>query len=259
MKELLKKMGLELTEDQENQLQKELEKNEELIRVKIEKELDLNGIKAQHEIFEKQAKRKISRVAQMGLSNSQAEALDWDELVTKAEETVKAKIDEGSKITDEETKKQVNELKTKVAELSGQIHEKEELLKTEVEKVKLDYESKLTRKEIELIAKRKSAETNWFKKESADKFTKLVLQEIEANYDIKPDGSLLAKDGSKALAPDGKNVWKSIDDAWNHFSSDLVAQSNPGGGEANPNIKKPNEGQNIPAWMAKQLAYVPGE
>lgn len=227
--------------------------------MKIEKELDLNGIKAQHEIFEKQAKRKISRVAQMGLSNSQAEALDWDELVTKAEETVKAKIDEGSKITDEETKKQVNELKSKVAKLSEQIHEKEELLKTEVEKVKLDYESKLTRKEIELIAKRKSAETNWFKKESADKFTKLVLQEIEANYDIKPDGSLLAKDGSKALAPDGKNVWKSIDDAWNHFSSDLVAQSNPGGGEANPNIKKPNEGQNIPAWMAKQLAYVPGE
>jgi hypothetical protein len=252
-------MGLELTEEQENQLQKELEKNEELIRVKIEKELDLNGIKAQHDIFEKQAKRKISRVAQMGLSNSQAESLDWEELVAKAEETVRAKIEEGSKITDEETKKQVNELKTKVAELSGQIHEKEELLKVEVEKVKNDYESKLTRKEIELIAKKKSSETNWFKNESADKLTKLVLQEIESNYDIKPDGSLLAKDGSKALAPDGKNVWKSIDDAWVHYSADFVKQSNEGGGEGDKNIRKPNDGQNIPAWMAKQLAYVPGE
>ena len=214
-----------------NLYQKEQERNEELLRVKLEKELDLNGIKQQHDVFEKQAKRKISRVAQMGLSNSQAEALEWDDLVSQAEQTVKAKIEENVKATDESLTRQINEYKERVSQLTEKLNEREETLKSEIEKVKHEYDSILTKKEIELIAKKKSSETNWFVKESAEKFTQVVLNDITSNYNINPDGTLTAKDGSKAMSPDEGKVWKTIDDAWGYFATPFVSVSNPGGGD----------------------------
>ena len=254
LEQLLKKAGVETTPDQLATLseayQKEQEKSEELLRVKLEKELDLNGIKQQHDVFEKQAKRKISRVAQMGLSNSQAEALEWDELVSQAEATVKAKIEENVKATDESLTKQINEYKEKVSQLTEKLNEREETLKSEIEKVKHEYDSILTKKEIELIAKRKSAETNWFVKESAEKFTQVVLNDITSNYKINTDGTITAKDGSKAMSPDEGKVWKTIDDAWGYFATPFVSVSNPGGGEPAPKKELPT---NLDPRVLRQL------
>lgn len=209
-------------------------------------------MKAKSEAFEKIAKRKLAKVAQLGLTNAEAEAMEFSELVEKGEESIKTKLKEVSTATDEKLQEQINEYKEKLADVTTKLSEVKELTAAEIEKIEQDFENKIQLKDTELLIKERAAETNFFNKDHSSVFAEVIKSSIEKDYKILPNGEILAKDGTKALSPDGKTVWKSLDEAWNHFSTPFVPVSNPGSGNEPAKREVP---ANIDPRIAKQLEY----
>lgn len=217
-------------------MQNLLTQEQELLRAKIEKELDVTGIKANADVFEKLAKRRIAKIAGLGLSNSQAEEKDFNDLVKDAEASVSQRIEEAQKHNDSTLTEELNRYKTKQAELIQQIDTITKDRAEEIERINGEYTQRIDDFEINNVFTKLKSETKFINDSFADLFSTDIMTKIKSDYKVGKDGTLLAKDGTKAISPAGNEIWTSVSDAWKHYSEPYVAKSNTGinGGGLHP-------------------------
>lgn len=215
------------------------------MKAKIEKELDVSGIKANADVFEKLAKRRIAKIAGLGLSNSQAEEKDFNELIKDAEAAVTRRIEEAQKHNDSTLTEELNKYKTKQAELVQQLDTMTKDKAEEIEKIRGEYTQKIEDFELNNVFTKLRTDTKFINDSFADLFTQDIMSKIKSDYKVSKDGTILAKDGTKAISPAGNEIWSSVSDAWKHYAEPYVAKSNPGvngGGQTTTQQHAPQTG-----------------
>jgi hypothetical protein len=156
-------------------------------------------------------KKKVSDILGLGKSRSELDDMDFDDFMKEAETFYKSSLESASKGTEETWRNQVSELKTKMVELNNALEEKEQTWSQKYTQAEQEFQNRIESKEIE--NKFTSAFTrikNWDNPEKAEIYGKLLRIEVESDYNIRPDGTVLSKDGTPAIRPDGKGTFESI-------------------------------------------------
>ena len=171
----------------------------------------------------KKLAHRLNRAFDMGMSKSEAEGMDLDDMVGKVKGLLKDIEGDAEAVT---------KLNKQVQQLTEEANEWKSRYEEDTTKIKSEYEQKIHNATVENLFEKEFAKVDWgINQKWVPTFKNDIKRQIRENYQIQPDGSILASDGGKAYAPDGKKRFESLSDPIQHFlaANELIRKSNGNG------------------------------
>lgn len=199
------------------------------------------------------ALRAFNKMANMGLSNREVEALDFDTFGDKFKEFQDTFITEKAGEVNKDLATKYNDINTKFVELQNRYDE--DLAAKEAEK-----NQTIAQFQKETLLETKLAGVNWADADNSDVYKTYIKTQL-SNYVMDVDGSLKSKDNTAAPHPfsQGKTI-KNIDEFINEVTTHkkMIKQNNAGGsggaGQTFGGSGKPELSENAKKMEASFLA-----
>jgi hypothetical protein len=199
-------------------------------------------------VFENTTKQKINKLIGLGKTRSELDPIKFEDFLSEAEGYINKKIEDATKANDETLRNELNVLKSKYSEVQNKYETDLNDWQKKLGETEKEWEKRLNQREVDLAFETATSKLPFYDPTRASGFKKLLKSEITEHYDLLPDGTIKAKDGTTATSPDGKFVFESIHSTepeknpllYFANSYNLLQKSNGGGqpprtnGDANP-------------------------
>lgn len=182
-----------------------------------------------------------NRIKKLGnFTKEEVEGKDPKELLDLWAEKVEAQVQKASGEGNEELLQKINDWQKKYHSLSEETEVEAAALKEAIEKERQRADEKIQTFQVDTMLagkynNKQVVEFDDYSKINA--YSEFVSRHLKENYTIKPDGTLLSKDGTtQAVWGDGEKIIKNVDEAIKLVSEkyNLVKRSN--GGEQSLNV-----------------------
>lgn len=171
----------------------------------LEKEMNEKFI-----VFQNTTKQKVNKLLGLGKTRSELDPIEFDDFIKEAEGHYKNEVERASKTTDDNLKNELDQLKLKLNEAINKYDNDSSEWQKKLGETEAQWQKRLNSQQVETVFEAATSGLNWHVKEMAPVFKNFIKGELEKNYTINPDGTVLAKDGTVAMSPDGKYVFESI-------------------------------------------------
>jgi hypothetical protein len=181
-------------------------------------------------------KQKVNKLIGMGKTRAEVEQIDFDDFLKEAEAFNRTNLDNLTKNVEESLKNDLTALKEEKVKLTNLIDQITDEKEKTITELKEQFETRIYKKDVDNLVMKGFQKVVWKDDEMKDVFQDYIRKEIDSNYKVNPDGTVLSKDGTPALNLDGKGTYSSIlsDDKTKNpildlaYKKGMVKQSNGG-------------------------------